>query len=285
MPAQAVGAHPGAGAAGASLDSATELVHDLGVTVWPEAREACIYGVPRSRRYVPPGEGVDPERARKSAIQRARSTARRYVVANRLAFMWTLTFAVEPDSDDEAIVEGERFVRRLRRATFGGQAFPYLLVLEHGSKGGRRHLHMALPRWIDHAKVQRVWGLGFVHVSGPNRAARRAGTVTDGLRQVASYVSKYLGKDWDREAAPAAPEAAAPGRWGRQRYRVGEGFAPEGVRGSALTWEAAVLWCERVMGARVAHVVEVEEAVIDPATGEVTDVRRALSLRFPWPTG
>src|SRR5947199_8838743 len=83
----------------ASLDQRTELPQaEWVVSVWPDAGEASV-----TRRVPDEGDGSswsalsDDERDRRNyerATARAKVESRRYLVANRLRYMWLLTFAV-----------------------------------------------------------------------------------------------------------------------------------------------------------------------------------------------
>lgn len=254
--------------AAGSLDKTTSSAQSRWGTraaIYPQTGEAVIYAVDLGseatggERRGTPGEAIDPERSAVEAARRAKARLRRYVVANHLVFMWTLTFADEPESDEDALALGATFVERLRRKHYRGEAFPYVFVLEHGEHGGRRHLHMALGSFVSIEVVREVWGHGYVYVSDPLRpkvaqAIRAAGgtRARDPARRltvariVAAYVAKYLGKTLHREPAMAGGGAGPPGAnpagrlLGQHRYRVAKGFDPLRVEVDADSFPAAL---------------------------------------------
>jgi len=147
---------------------------------------------------------------------------RRYCVHNELRFLWSLTQARQ-DHDREAVRRDvQRFIRRLHRHL--GRAIPYLYVLET-HKSGAWHVHIALPCWIHHRDLARIWGHGLVWVTDHGKRARKKRVMDregQGMRRVAGYVAKYVSK---------AYEAGD----GRQGYGVAEGHQPPSVLVWALT--------------------------------------------------
>ena len=140
---------------------------------------------------------------------------RRYVIANRLVRLWTLTYAAEVWDYEQVKKDLGRFFPQLR--THRGKAFPYLWVIERHPKGHGLHIHVAMKGYIAKSELQKIWGHGIVHFSdGPSRA-RRAGHAATGA-SLASYIAKemvgYLTKE----------EAAVDGS---HFYDVGQGFQPE----------------------------------------------------------
>src|SRR4051812_35660089 len=125
------------------LDHATKLVQERRqlwvLTVYPDAAEAG-----GSWRWV--GRGVspdmgdvpDPDRGRTEADRRARGKLRRYVAANRLTRLVTLTYA-DANHDAHAF-RGDiaLFIRRLRRE-IGKDAFAYAWVPEWHKSGHGIH--------------------------------------------------------------------------------------------------------------------------------------------------
>jgi hypothetical protein len=161
------------------------------------------------------GQATDPERAATEAAGRARRALRRYCVANGLDHLWTLTYAPEhlPDDEDGVWRDIERFRRRLRDAL--GE-FPLAAVIEHGSESGRLHVHFLVAGRLPIEVVAGCWGKGFVQVEPPKRTrglGKRAR-----LRRTASYLTKYVGKEFDQSA------------FNRRRYSVSKGYQPAARR-------------------------------------------------------
>jgi hypothetical protein len=76
------------------------------------------------------------------------------------------------------------FRRKLQR--FIKYDLKYLAVPEYGSKFGRFHFHMVSNQpYIKKSKLADMWGKGFVQVN-----------LIDNSDQIASYLSKYLSKDF-----------------------------------------------------------------------------------------
>lgn len=272
--------------------------------MYPQNGEAVIFAVDLAaeaaggERKGTPGEAVDPERSAIEAARRAKATLRRYVVANQLVFMWTLTFADEPESDEAALVAGATFVERLRRKHYRGEAYPYVLVLEHGEANGRRHLHMALGTFVPIESVREIWGHGFVYVSDPLRPKlARAIAAAGGTRArnparrlavarvVAAYVAKYLGKTLYRQPSdPAsaggdAPSGQPPARpLGQHRYRIAKGFEPTRVELDASSFPAALKAVEELARMRANEVRPVQVHLAD---GEVRTVAWWVSFDRP----
>jgi hypothetical protein len=198
--------------------------------------------------------------------------------------MLSLTYATPAANVDQAGADFRQFrVRLLRARWWDGEAFPYLWVVEWGSKNGRLHLHLAVGDWWDRlgcvevcarcattgrkrkgpvapagsSCVGCVWGHGFV--GRPNGNGEPAA--------VAHYAAKYLGKS-----------LGADGLTGRQAYRVGEGFQPEPVRVEGLTWEEAEDVAAALLGTELARLEgfplhENVEAWEGPPTWTITERR------------
>lgn len=179
---------------------------------------------------------TDPEELRRRSLSRSRSSIRRYIVANGLTTLWTLTFApsaastacteVPPGDDGDgwcgcgrpasraaALSTVPAFVRSLRAGLWNGSARPYLVVAEP-HKDGHWHLHMAAPGFMHWQRVAEAWGHGFVDARGKGRAIK--GRTRTHARAVSGYVAKYLVKSFEVDCELD----------GQQRYRVAERFAP-----------------------------------------------------------
>jgi hypothetical protein len=145
-------------------------------------------------------------------VRRARSTLRRYVVANRLDHLWSLTFSPEhlpPDRDGvwDCI---ERFRRRL--FSLLGDRVPMATVIEEGSEHGRLHVHFAIHGRVPVALVGEAWGFGHVWVEPPPKL-RHVGARAR-LRLTSAYLTKYVAKDFTGS------------EFNRKRYSTTRGFQP-----------------------------------------------------------
>ena len=268
--------HPGrsGGAAVAEdprLDDGTQLV---GLRWYPDAGEASAFLVTGGRDLDQEREDLavngprsPEERARMDADNRARTgrrargRLRRYVVANGLSRMASLTYAPtvgssSPDcgqteapkapmteavhqagDDGRCTVCGRPYgpeglsavmrdaagaVRRLR-AILRVERLPYALVPEYHADG-HVHAHVLLGRYVAKAVLERAWVHGWVDV---RRFQGRGGR--EAARKAAAYAGKYVAKAVERDSN------------GRHRYEVGQGFQPSVVKRSGYrSLEAAV---------------------------------------------
>lgn len=163
-------------------------------------------------------EPTDPEACWARANARARSRSRRYIVHNRLRYMWVVTYEGGglhgPDGRAQAMADLAKFARKLRKR-YG--ALPYWYSPELHPDGHGWHANVFVPRRMRHSDVERLWGRGFVWVKDWTRDTRVAGqTFVEKLRAGASYGAKYAAKDWD------AVQLAG----GAHRYERAEGFDP-----------------------------------------------------------
>jgi len=200
------------------------------------------------------------------SVRRSRSRLRRYLVHNRLGYMFTPTFRHEPAtlSGVNAAVQG--FQRRLVRA---GVDEANLWVPERGSKGDRLHLHMAVGWWAERGAVEVcdrcavpglrkvradippagsfcigcMWGHGFV--GAPTEAVGDP-------KGLAVYVSKYAAKDLD-----------GLGEKGRNRYHPRVGYQPESVQWVSSSPRRARRRIEQLAGRQAVEVVGLHEVVED----------------------
>ncbi len=224
------------GDASPSLDYRTKLAHGRWrVVLYPDAGEAVATfqsaaAIGGSFGGKPPDGRVDP-----SAERRARGKMCRYCAANRLAYLWSATYASTDDARlDPRLVRSDIrvFFRRLRRVV--GRPFPYLWVTEWHKTGHGLHVHFAVGEYMAHGAVRDAWGHGHVWVRGPR--GRVPATETLGqARRVARYVAKYLEKD-----------AASAG--GLHRYEVAQGFQPRTRVEYAATAEEALIAATLLMG-------------------------------------
>ncbi len=201
-----------------SLEQTTKLVEDRPawvLSVCPAAGEAG--GVWRRRRAAEPkrGDGGEPdaEHSMEVAVQRAGSQMRRFIVANRLNRLGTLTYA-PPFCRDPVVLRGHvaEFFVRLRQA-LGGKPFPYLWVPELHRDGERFHVHFVVGKWIERGKIEWAWrDRGHVHIKLLGDLPARSSGPAE-ARIAAKYTSKYLAKD-----------LASLG--GLHRYEVAQNFQP-----------------------------------------------------------
>lgn len=146
-------------------------------------------------------------RNRLRAARRARTKMRRMSVANRMVYMWTLTYAVEPDSRDDVIRDLGRFFKRLARVL--GNTLPRIAVVERGTESGRLHAHFVTSERIPWDLMGEVWGHGYVLYRD---YTKQHGKGAAAARRAASYCAKYAAKDLE------------DGLHGRQAYLVSEGL-------------------------------------------------------------
>ena len=244
--ATAVGGRP-------SLDKRTELIFPgegcWGVTVWPEAGEAVIYYKPIAAPGRTASPDLDPdERAEinhQRATRRARSEARRYLVANRLRYMWVLTFAnglQGPEGRAACMKEVARFASDLR-GEVGGLAYWYSPELHPGGHGW--HVNFFVAGRIPHGLVERLWGKGFVFVKDwvkDSRVQEQGLRLVDAIRLGAEYGCKYASKDWSAEMLAG----------GAHRYEVAEGYRPKVLKVLVPRLRTAFTMAERYFGDRPA---------------------------------
>jgi hypothetical protein len=195
-------------------------------TLYPECGEAVVCQVfprPEVDLDAPPpaADEVDPVACWERANRRARSRSRRYIVRNRLRFMWVLTFNGEglhtAAGRAEAMRLVARFARQLR-ARWGVQPYWYSPELHPGGHGW--HVNLFLRRRLPHAEMAQLWGHGFVWAKDWTRDNRVKGaTFLERLRAGATYGAKYASKDWDAEMLDG----------GAHRYERAEGYEPVAV--------------------------------------------------------
>jgi hypothetical protein len=225
-----------------SLDYGTKLARPSRagwrLALYPEAGEASAVFVsgagPSSASSVDRSPGSSDEVAA-VATRRARSAIRRYCAANRLTYLWTLTYGGQGQHDPTGLrCDLRSFFRRLRRHS--GEPIPYLWAPEWHPEGHGLHVHFAVDRYVAHGAIASLWGHGFCFVRG--RRGARGRTDLDQARHVARYVSKYVAKDLGTGVLP-----------GLHRYEVAQGFQPRRI---VLRGESAVELVERaseLMGA------------------------------------
>jgi hypothetical protein len=273
------------------LDGGTQLVNGcVGVNWWPSAGEAVAFlavePLPddvtadrrderlRLRESMTEEQRQADELARVAengarAARRAKSRVRRYVVANVLTRIVTLTFAPDTESspgrwstggspvgakvvhgpgDDGACqgcgrpygLDGVRLAMRrgaaairALRVGLGTTSMPYVLVPEFHADD-HVHLHLMLDRCPPEDVLQAAWPWGFFDDGERSgRKVKADGGGREAARKAARYATKYVTK------------AFAEGVDGRHRYEVGQGWQPAVVkRGGFRSLEQAVAFVE-----------------------------------------
>jgi hypothetical protein len=221
-----------AGAVGAS-DAEGVRSLDLG-TQLPSAGHWLAKGYPQageaSIAYVGTGGGseesawsqleADERRSRnhKRASQRAKGETRRYLVANRLRYMWVLTFSGEglhgPEGRAECMRRVAAFAERLT-AAFGRQPYWYSPEIHPGGHGW--HVNFFVRHRLNHGRVETLWEHGHVWVKDWTQDTRIKSLglpVVAAIRLGATYGCKYASKDWSEEALAG----------GAHRYEVAQGY-------------------------------------------------------------
>lgn len=175
------------------------------------------------------------ESSRERASRRARTKLRRYAVANRLRYLWVLTFAPEgPDGVQERdLARAKRrvseWVKRGLRGVLGYQG-AYVIGFEH-HKSGAWHVNVLLGDYLEHDAVHASWRRGFVWVS--KFEGRLGESQRDAARRAAAYVAKYVAKEFE-DSSP-----------GTHRYEVAQGFQLREVRVYALSATGLLVECGR----------------------------------------
>jgi hypothetical protein len=201
---------------------ATQLRAEWSFRLYPDAFEGGGSWVTARRADTPrpaAGHGADQARSLREAARRARSSMRRYLVANRCDRMITLTYAEACHDRDQFVADMRGFWLDLR-AALGGTPRPYLWVPEwHKSHG--LHAHAGVAEYIPFQLIREVWGHGRVRIermAGAPIGHARA-VVAERARICARYLGKYLGKDVDDTRRVL----------GRHRYDVAQGFQPASI--------------------------------------------------------
>jgi hypothetical protein len=204
---------------GSSLDLATKLVTADVAPGWvlglyPDAGEASgtFHYRSQPRRCPTPGPALDPDRSMSEAARRARTQLRRYVAANRLDHLWSLTYR-GAGLHDECRLRGHvaHFFKRVRYEIIS-EPYPYVWVPEWHKTDHGLHVHFAVNRFLEHKAIESLWGRGYVFVSPPKG---RAGTL-QAARGSARYLEKYVAKTFeDRQRMHRL-----------HRYERAQGFSP-----------------------------------------------------------
>lgn len=234
-----------------SPEETEEVVGGWSLSIYPEVLEAAgtyrVGGTRGGAVYVGPGDAVDPERTMRIAAGRAASKLKRYVVANRLNRLGTLTYAGEGCHDPVALRRdvGE-FFRRLR-AALGGDPFPYAWVPEWHPGGHGLHVHFTVGRFVPRTMIAGTWGRGFVHIKLLSDLPVGTSAFHEAY-MAAGYLAKYVSKAFGEDRV-----------LGLHRYEVAQGFQPKVVRVIALYLDDLIEEARKVIGARPTEVLHSDE--------------------------
>lgn len=186
------------------------------------------------------GEAADPERASAMAARRAGSRLRRYVVANRLNRLGTLTYAEACFDERQVRKDVGDFFRKVKSEIDG--PFPYLWVPEWHEKGHGLHLHFVVGRYVKRSIIDEAWGRGFVHIKLLGQVPMGQGSLGES-RRAAGYIGKYLRKGF------------AGGReFNLRRFDVARGFNPKSEIILGRSAEAVAIEASYRMGAAPSYV-------------------------------
>lgn len=187
------------------------------MTQWQRAGD--LHRMPRAAR----GKSEKREQNEASATQRAKQGIRLRCKAIGATVMMTLNTRRNITELDEFMKLFDRF----RRIMSSARVFHYVAVPER-QKRGAWHLHIAVEGRVARHFAIRAWlrvvggkGEGYCHLPRPNGGKGRGPWAT---HKLASYISKYIGKDiGDREMnrkrywtsrGIAVPRRQVYGNWG-----------------------------------------------------------------------
>lgn len=185
---------------------------------------------------------------------------RRYCVANGTDRMATLTFADEPDVDGMWKAWKE-CARRLRRADV--DLGPWACVPEWGELNGRKHLHVALSRFVPHGLLANAWGEGFVSINRLDKT-KDGRPIPEEVRPViaASYVAGYCSMTAEERVLD------------RRRYSVARGYQPQKVTiTDASTRQEARTWLDAASSGKPPR-LRISSEDVDDYQGPPWDVLR-----------
>lgn len=182
--------------------------------------------------------GLPPESQRDLSMRsarRGRAEVRHYAAEQKLNRLVVLTFR-DVVSWDEAWAAFARFRRRMDYR-LGRE--PWIATVERHREHGF-HVNVLVGRRIAHRQLERLWGHGFVSITGWN--GRRQGP-----RERSRALADYVTKEWR-----ADPVGATPPR--RHRYRRAHGFRAVVRRIESQTLGGAVRWLTEAMDASPCYV-------------------------------
>ena len=114
-----------------------------------------------------------------------------------------LTYAVSPESDEEAARNLRNYIRRIQRLRkkLGLPPLKYIAVTERGKRGGRYHHHITVNGGIDRDVLENLWANGRANT-------RRLQFDENGLAGLAYYITKSaIGKKaWNASKNLVDPE-------------------------------------------------------------------------------
>lgn len=179
---------------------------------------------------------ADPREREAEYARRAAGKLRRWIRANRCAYLWTFTFRDPTFSYVDVGLAVDAFFRRVAEHDWStnareASAPPFLLVAEPHPDGHGWHLHGATDRYLPHALIAKLWSAGWVFVSR-GQTGRRGWAP----RTLSRYLAKYLGKSLGDEVVGGCTPRAA----GQHRYWVTQGRDPVVVRTWHATFDSAV---------------------------------------------
>lgn len=243
----------GARAREANLDDRTLLLgalrdgtppsapHGWQVTYYPDAKEAAIVpirpgAVPCGRRADTQSAGHSAERAAdnaRRAVQRARGEARRYCRANKLRYLWVLTYRGAGCHSWPVMVE---HLRSFFQAVAHWH-MPLLVVPEWHPGGHGLHVNLALGQYIHWRHVQAAWPHGNVKAPRSREGASLGKRRLDPGR-LAGYVAGYVAAGASVERGELGKPGAVTGpsrRHGGHRYFVAQGHQPRRLQDAGAT--------------------------------------------------
>jgi hypothetical protein len=158
------------------------------------------------------GAAEDPARSAAMAAKRAGSRLRRYVVANRLNRLGTLTYENACEDERQVRKDVGEFFRKLKSEI--EKPFPYLWVPEWHPKGHGLHLHFVVGTFVPRSKIVEAWGRGFVHIKLLGQVPIGQGSLGES-RRAAGYLGKYLRKGFESDR-----------EFNLRRFDAARGFGP-----------------------------------------------------------
>lgn len=172
-------------------------------------------------------------------MRRARGVVRRYCRANRLCYLWVLTYRGDGcHSWAEATAHIRQFLEALSEAKV-----PVLIVPEWHPGGHGLHINVALGRWIDWRIIQRAWKHGSVKAPKTKRGDKRGGKRRLDPGLVAGYVAGYVARGGESDSGELGKPGAVTGqtRQLRQhRYFCSHGHHPRKLSEIASTFRSAL---------------------------------------------
>jgi hypothetical protein len=186
------------------------------------------------------GDAVDPERAAAVAARRAGSRLRRYVVANRLNRLGTLTYVEACFDERQVRKDVGDFFRKVKSEI--DRPFAYLWVPEWHDKGHGLHLHFVVGRYVKRSIIDEAWGRGFVHIKLLGQVPIGQGSLGES-RRAAGYIGKYLRKGFAGER-----------EFNLRRFDVARGFTPRSEVILGCSAEEVAIEASNRMGAAPTYV-------------------------------